>query len=144
VNHGGVVPHSGARSVSLNMADASGGGINPAYTASGVRRYIHEELYPHLLTAVQAMQASRPSNPTLFLSNCLLGLPMEEDQPGQEQSASAEGGAADVMEGLRMGALQEAIMACVREKPRPADPVAFIGNYLKATVQAGHARPPAV
>jgi hypothetical protein len=102
---------------------------DPAYSASGVRRFIHEEIYPHVLAAIQACNAADPEKPALFISNCLLSGEMSTEVaealaiPGVREEDSSKSMAA-----IMQGPLQEAIMACVKENPRPEDPIAYVGE----------------
>jgi hypothetical protein len=54
---------------------------DPEYTGSGVRQYINEQLYPHLLAAMQAINTTRPQQPVMFLARCLLEGAIPEDEP---------------------------------------------------------------
>ena len=129
---------------------------DPDYTASGVRQYVNDQLYPHLLAAMQAINTMRPQHPVMFMARCLLEGSAPDDEPtaGAHQihvatsecpllrqsvwsysrrqiagasAAPAAGG--DVASTLPLlsdqvqGPLQDAITACVKEKPRPPDPV---------------------
>lgn len=58
---------------------------DPEYSASGVRQYVNDQLYPHLLAAMQAINVHRPLHPVLFLARCLL----EGSAPDDEPTASA-------------------------------------------------------
>lgn len=98
--------------------------------ASEVRRYIHDELYPHMLAAVQAANRTQPSQPVLYVAHSLLGAEEEARALVPADGANGEG-AVDVQRQVQ-AAMQEAITACVREDPLPADPVAFVGNFMLA------------
>jgi hypothetical protein len=54
---------------------------DPEYTASGVRQYVNDQLYPHLLAAMQAINTSRPLHPVMFMARCLLEGAIPDDEP---------------------------------------------------------------
>ena len=54
---------------------------DPEYSASGIRQYVNDQLYPHLLAAMQAINTTRPLHPVLFMARCLLEGSAPEDEP---------------------------------------------------------------
>ena len=120
---------------------------DPEYSASGVRQYVNDQLYPHLLAAMQAINAHQPLHPVIFLARCLLEGSAPDDEPTAgarfdaqitvpanlifvgrwlRRATAAAGGATSgpaLLSDQVQGPLQDAITACVKEKPRPPDPV---------------------
>jgi hypothetical protein len=54
---------------------------DPEYSASGIRQYVNDQLYPHLLAAMQAINATQPLHPVLFMARCLLEGSVPDDEP---------------------------------------------------------------
>ena len=54
---------------------------DPEYSASGIRQYVNDQLYPHLLAAMQAINTSRPLHPVMFMARCLLEGAIPDDEP---------------------------------------------------------------
>ena len=78
-------PSLGAASPSapqtFSFKDRSTYRADPRYTASGVRSYVNDQLYPHLLTAMQAVNTVKPERPLQFMARCLLEGQIPEDEP---------------------------------------------------------------
>jgi hypothetical protein len=54
---------------------------DPEYSASGIRQYVNDQLYPHLLAAMQAINTMKPLHPVLFMARCLLEGSAPDDEP---------------------------------------------------------------
>ena len=65
----------------FSFKDRSTYRADPRYTASGVRSYVNDQLYPHLLTAMQAVNTVKPERPLQFMARCLLEGQIPEDEP---------------------------------------------------------------
>ena len=65
----------------FSFKDRSTYRADPRYTASGVRSYVNDQLYPHLLTAMQAVNTVKPERPLEFMARCLLEGQIPEDEP---------------------------------------------------------------
>jgi len=105
--------------------------VDPTKTASGVREFIQKELYADLRECMEAVNRVRPSQPLTFVAKMLL----EGKEPEGAQSEGAPAGEAqhnvfDYLQKRVNAQLQQALVALVELEERPADPKAWVGNWL--------------
>ena len=105
--------------------DAESAAPAAASNAPVVQSQMAAELQPKISAAMRVVTRLRPDNPIEAFANSLLGKP--EPSPG---SGSREGGVAAYLAANVTGLVSEAMTAALTAEPPPADPVAFVAEYL--------------
>jgi hypothetical protein len=87
------------------------------------------ELSPKIAAAMRVVTRLRPDNPIEVFAGALLGDP----EPAPGASGKHDGGVAAFLTANVTVLVTEAMTACLTANPPPADPAAFVAEYLQSS-----------